>query len=690
MPFLAPLAIAGLVFIPLIVAFYMLRLRREERTISSTFLWQQLVRDVEANAPWQRLRRSLLLLLQLLLVLILVLAAARPFLERPAGLARDLVLVMDASASMGATDVFPDRLTAAKQAAADALVELPSDGRVSIVAAGETARVVANEVGDRGRAISLIDGIALSNGRGDMTEALRLADALASRARGAEILVVTDDAGSVAPSIRTRAPIRVLPVGRDRHNQAIAALAVQTGAGGVKRSLFVSVANLDSAAVTRRLQILADGQPFTARDLFLDPLTQTQVIIDELPAGTSVVEARLAAISDEGATPGSGTGGVAAAGAADQLAADDAAWAIVPSDRLQRILLVGPGNVYLQNALSLLPNVELYGATGEDYASTTGLEKFDLIVFDGFLPPTLPDKPILAIDPPRTSDLGTVAGTLRQPAIGPLAPDEPLLHDVDLTRVHVATARRMELPSWARTVIPGPGQAPLLYAGTRDGLATSVLAFDLRQSDLPLEVAWPILIANLSGELLGRDASTLEPVRPGAPVELVLPPASAGMRVTAPDGTVTELLPATTGGASVTFVGTGQLGPYAAEPIPEPSGPSPSGAGASPAPSSSPSPSGSEAPVAVGPIRFAVDLFDLEESNIAPGDGARLTAVGGAPAQGGTPGTARDEWWVPIALAALALLLVEWLVYERDGARRIRGWLSGIRRWRPLGRRSAP
>ena len=57
--------------VPIIVAFYMLRLRRRERTVSSTFLWQQLVRDVEANAPWQRLRRSLLLLLQLLLAIAL-------------------------------------------------------------------------------------------------------------------------------------------------------------------------------------------------------------------------------------------------------------------------------------------------------------------------------------------------------------------------------------------------------------------------------------------------------------------------------------------------------------------------------------------------------------------------------------------------------------------------------------------
>ena len=72
---------------------------------ASTLLWQRLVADVEANAPWQRLRRSLLLLLQLLLVLLLALLAARPFVERPAGLARDLVLVIDTSASMAATDV---------------------------------------------------------------------------------------------------------------------------------------------------------------------------------------------------------------------------------------------------------------------------------------------------------------------------------------------------------------------------------------------------------------------------------------------------------------------------------------------------------------------------------------------------------------------------------------------------------
>ncbi|MFI5293148.1 MAG: BatA domain-containing protein, partial [Candidatus Limnocylindrales bacterium] len=121
MPFITPLALAGLVFIPVVLAMYMLKLRRDRAVVPSTLLWSRLLTDVEANAPWQRLRRSPLLLLQLLLVIALVLLAARPFLERPAGLARDIVLVMDTSASMGATDVAPDRLAAARAAAIDAL-----------------------------------------------------------------------------------------------------------------------------------------------------------------------------------------------------------------------------------------------------------------------------------------------------------------------------------------------------------------------------------------------------------------------------------------------------------------------------------------------------------------------------------------------------------------------------------------
>ncbi len=73
---IAPLALIGLLALPVIVAYYMLRLRRRDRPVGSTFLWAQLVRDVEANAPWQRLRFSWLLVAQLAIAALLAVAAA--------------------------------------------------------------------------------------------------------------------------------------------------------------------------------------------------------------------------------------------------------------------------------------------------------------------------------------------------------------------------------------------------------------------------------------------------------------------------------------------------------------------------------------------------------------------------------------------------------------------------------------
>ncbi len=110
--FLTPLALGLAALAVPIVLLYMLRLRRTETPISSTFLWQQLLRDREANAPWQRLRPSWLLLLQLLILAALVIALARPFIEVKTVSTGRTVLLLDASASMAATDVEPSRFEA--------------------------------------------------------------------------------------------------------------------------------------------------------------------------------------------------------------------------------------------------------------------------------------------------------------------------------------------------------------------------------------------------------------------------------------------------------------------------------------------------------------------------------------------------------------------------------------------------
>ena len=726
MPFIAPLALAGLAFIPLVLAFYLLKLRRDERPVASTLLWQRLVADVEANAPWQKLRRSLLLLLQLLLVLVLALLAARPFLERPAGLARDLVLVVDASASMGATDETPDRLTVAKAKAIDALRDLPAGGHVSVIAAGRTARVIANGTSDLARVRSAIDSIALEAAPGDMADALRLASALAARAGDAQVLVATDSAFGRPPDVRVAAPVSVITVGRDRHNQAIVALAVRTAPSAVTRSVFVSVANLDIEKVDRRLELWGDGRLLEARDVYIDPVARADVSIDDLPRDIAVVEVRLVADED-------------AAGPPDQLAIDDIAWAVVPPDTLHRILLVSDGDPYLQAALTYLPNAELYGVKPAEFGASTHSELFDLIIFEGKLPDRLPNSPILAIAPTASSPLGDLAGTINQPGIGSINPDEPVLRYVDLSTTHISQAQKLVLPSWARAIIPGPGGAPLLYAGQRAGLPTAVLAFDPRRSDLPLQVGFPILLSNLVGELLGGSTTPTGAVAPGSPVQLGIPSGATGLHVVRPDGTALDLGAGTAGAISLTYTATQSLGVYSATPLglqsssPSPSssdGQSPSAspvgtpAAVTPGPSSGSSGSGaSESPAAsrppidpAAPVRFAVDLFDIGESTITPGSAATLEALGTGPngsspapspnasggsrspspaaspgasggaspgaSAGASPGTgsgsttdrpaARDELWGPLLLIVLALLLVEWAVYQRDTLARVR------------------
>ncbi len=702
MPFLAPLALLGLLLVPAVLAMYLLKLRRDPHVVPSTLLWQRLVADVEANAPWQRLRRSLLLLLQLLLVVLLALLAARPFLERPAGLAGDVVVVLDTSASMAATDVGPNRLQVAKERIYEALRDLPSNGRVSVIAAGRTARVVVNGTTDLGRVRAAIDGVAVSAATGDLADALNLANALAARSGSAEILVATDAALASKPTARLDHPVRVLQVGRARNNQAIIALAVRPSSSGVTRSVFVSVANLDiEAAEGRRIELYGDGILLEARDLqTLDPQTRTEVIVDDVPLGASVIEARL-------------TGG-----SPDALELDDRAWAIVPPDRLRRILLVSDGDPYLETALTYLPSTELYGVKPADFGPATHPELFDLIIFEGFVPQELPAAAVLAIAPPESSPLGEVVGTLTDPGIGSLSPDEPILRYVDLSTTHIGRASKLVLPAWARTVIPGPQSSPLLYVGELEGRRAGVLSFLPRDSDLPLQVAFPILMANLTGELLGGSAAPTAAVVPGDPVTLPLPAGATKLVVTRPDGSSVDLAPATPGAGSVVFSLTEELGVYTATPVfasPVPTasaGPTAStGPTASAGPTASPSPATgasatpTQAPLdPAAPVRFAVDLFDPAESNIALGSAAEIEALGRRPGQSPSPGASptptpeatgvpgpsaspgsggagvdtppvtRDELWIPVVLLVLAVLLVEWLVYHRDAVTRL--WRS--------------
>src|SRR5205085_12529054 len=99
MSLLTPIALALGITLPIVVVFYLLKVRRHDEEVSSTFLWHDLIRDLAAHEPLQRLKWNLLLLLQLLALGLITFAVARPFSEQLGEKPAQAILLLAGSAS---------------------------------------------------------------------------------------------------------------------------------------------------------------------------------------------------------------------------------------------------------------------------------------------------------------------------------------------------------------------------------------------------------------------------------------------------------------------------------------------------------------------------------------------------------------------------------------------------------------
>jgi hypothetical protein len=635
---IAPLALIGLLALPIIVAFYMLRLRRRDVPVGSTFLWQQLIRDIEANAPWQRLRFSWLLLVQLLIAAIVVLAAARPFSAVESDLAANVVLIVDTSASMATSTDDEDRMALARERASDVVGRLPVGGRVTVVAAADTADVLVSETDDTDAALEAIDGIVATQLPGDLTDAFALSSALAARDADSTIVVVTDAAGDELPDVGVGAPVLVERIGATDANQSIAALSALRRSGGAQLDLFVAVANPSAAEATRRLEVYADGALVDARELTIPAGQRSEALVSTVPAATRTIEARLAG--------------------SDALLTDDRAYAVVPADETTRALLVGDGNAYLENALALLPRLELFAVAADGYADAVAEADeagtpYGLLIFDGFVPEAAPTVPALYIDPDGDGPFGTVEGRIEGPVIDRIDPAEPVLRFVDLSTVHIGRAREIVAADGMRPVVSTTGGDPLVAVGQVNGRALGLIGFDLGESDLPLQVAFPLLMSNLTEVLLPAVEGILpSSMRLAETASVVVDSRIERVRiesVAAPD------LPGATSAATEVSVVGGRLTIPGAELV-----------GLREVRAISEEPDLSD--VLLGAT--AINLFSTDESDVAPGDPQRIIEMGRV-TSGDEPASqpTRAEWWWPLALAALALLAVEWLLFHRPTRR---------------------
>jgi Ca-activated chloride channel family protein len=440
-------------------------------------------------------------------------------------------------------------------------------------------------------------------------------------------------------------------VGATDVNQAIAALSASRRSGGAQIDLFVAVANPSTADAARRLEIYADGQLVEARDLSIPAGQRSEALVGTVPPTAGIVEARLA-----------GT---------DALAVDDRAFALVAPEETVRALVVGPGNSFLENALALLPRLELFAVSEAGYEDAMAEAAEDgapygLIVYDGVVPAEDVGVPSLYLDPDTDGPFGEVAGRIEAPVIDRPDPDEPLLRFVDLGSVHIGRARSIEPAPDLRAVVATPAGSPLVGVGQDDGRRIALIGFDLGESDLPLQVAFPLLMSNLVEHLVpAGDGILPSSMRLGQPVTARVDEAIQRVRVTTsggPEDVASAEYPVRDG--QLSLPGADVVGVRDIVAVSDDAGLDGTRIG-----------------------QTAVNLFSADESDIAPGDPMRIVDMGRVPDdRGASAQPARSEWWWPLALAALVLLAVEWLLFHRPTRRSLARLVA--RRPQPLGGRA--
>ncbi|HVF13580.1 MAG TPA: BatA and WFA domain-containing protein, partial [Acidimicrobiales bacterium] len=481
----------GLLAIPVVVL-HILRPRRPPVEVSSTFLWRAVARPVSVAAPWQKLRPSALLVLQLLAVALLAAAVAQPVRPTAARLAEHTVFILDASGSMAATDGSPDRLEAAKDKARDLRRQLPGGGVASVVVAGAQPRVVLSASPDPDAFASAIAAVRTTAGPADFATAFNLAESVETP--GAPVgFVLLSDGGL------TDEEQKLLPPGTDYRrtgsrstNRAITRLTVEPRGSGLHAR--VSLRNTGGPAATQGLRLDVDGRTAHTEQVQLDEGAVVEWEID-LPGGDRV-EAFL-----EGE---------------DLLAADNHAFATAGRRRPLKVLLAGPENVFLQRLFASLPSVTV--ERSDDARPAPG---FDLVVYDEVAVPADPGAPFLAIAPPGGATAAGVAvtGEVENPAVTLVRADDALLAGLDLSEVGIAKAQRLQAP--AADVLVGAEGAPLLLRGALGGRPFAYLAFPLAQSNLPLQVAFPLLGDRLLTELAGAALPPTD-LRVGQPLPVSL------------------------------------------------------------------------------------------------------------------------------------------------------------------------
>ena len=627
-----------------VVAFYILKLRRRTIAIPFSPLWQRILKDKDATSLFSKLKRLLSLLLQLALLALLVIALGDPRAAATLMKGRNLVVLIDASASMQATDVAPNRLGVAKEEVKAMIRGLGGADRMLIAQMDAMITPLGPMSGDTSELDRSLDQLAPTEARADFPRALRFATDTLRGVENPEIVVVSD--GDLGEATDAAGPVHLgdtklsfVKVGKGRRNVGITQFAVRRYPLDKSRyEVMLEITNTGDQPEDVELKLLGDGMPVDLTKYRLKPGERLPRFYPNLSGASSKLEAELALLD----------------GSHDDLPADDHAYALLPERRRAKVLVVTSGNTYLEAALLLDEYLEVTQVSPVAYVQkyapklATGAAGFDTVIFDGATPAEMPRANTIYLDPRGPGSPVKVEAEIAQPGFDHIERRHPIVRFTALDDVNIARGHKL-VPEVGDKVVGASQDGPILIAGTRAGHKFVALGFDVRDSDLPLRVAWPLFLLDSINWFTDDDATYLSSFRTGevwrVPVE-----ASATQATLKSPGGLSSIVPVHEGRA----VYLGERSGFYELSVADAQG----GSGAT-APDA-PNPAGA-ASLTTG---FAANLLDVTESTIAPADQLVVDGKTAGPLEGFHVGV-RRELWIYLLVAAAILTAIEWATYHR-------------------------
>ena len=630
MHFLNPSAFYLLAFLPIVVLLHFLKLRRQRHVVPSVMLWLEAIEDMKANVPFQRLRNSLLLPLQILFLLVVVGGVARPALRQLGTLSEQSIVIIDTSASMGATDLGKTRLDVAKAEALKLINQLGANGQMMIM---DTSRPPHNIrqvfTSDTEKLRQTVENLSVVHTPPTLKAVFDSAAVYAS-VPGAQVVQNPNAAGvvfisdnfRVHPNSASPFQLQKIGLGNRSENIAIVQLSVTRALTPPNRyQVLVGVQSFADTSKEFQVQLGIEGKSFFEDESVVLPPKETTSILfsledDERFYG-QVVTVRL--------------------DIDDDLTVDNVAVAILHPPSKWKVLLVSDRNQpSLAAILKTDPHVILNQVQTSDYHGAGGN---DILIFDQFVPDPLPEGNIVFLNPIGGLPFMPIQKS-RQPTqiIGQHSTHE-VMRDVSLIDLEVKASLQIQLPLWSIPLIE-TNQTPLIWLGEQDNQKVIVFAFDpfdLDVSNFATSIpSAPILMSQFL-EWLGTATSPIQPslVKTGEPVRIYPEHPSEVERITVktPDGDVQELQ---VQDSRIVFTDTTQVGVYTVFVDGELFG------------------------------RFAANLLNSQESDLSPPQLAEdPNAMDTRPVRSNLPEVNR-EIWAYAAFLALVLLIVEWWAYHQN------------------------